>query len=72
MTIDASASTLPALRERLKARRAARRARNDLRADLAHYNSPADRLELLAIMDRYSPRETAPIRAILTEQLNVD
>jgi hypothetical protein len=68
MKNDSSTSTIAALRSRLSTRRAARRAHRELRADLATYNRPGDRLELLTIMERYSSKETAPIRAILTEQ----
>jgi hypothetical protein len=69
VNVDTSThSPLASLRSRLGAQKAARRAYRELRAELATYNRPGDRLELLAIMERHTPTETAPIRAILTEQ----
>jgi hypothetical protein len=60
VNVDTSThSPLASLRSRLGAQKAARRAYRELRAELATYNRPGDRL---------TPTETAPIRAILTEQ----
>jgi hypothetical protein len=55
------------VRAELRAQRCERRARQELRADLAQYNSPTERAELQAIMERHSHEETAEIRAILAD-----
>jgi hypothetical protein len=66
VTADASISPLlDHFRRALGHRRAASRARADLCRELAQYNTPADRLELEAIMDRHTAEETEELRAIL-------
>jgi hypothetical protein len=49
-------------------RRDARRRREQLRRELAGYATPAERLELEAIMARYAPEQTQELQAILTAQ----
>jgi uncharacterized protein with PIN domain len=63
-----STSTVAMLRDALAARRAERLERQRLERELATYTSPAERLELEAIIDRYRPDETRQIRAILARQ----
>ena len=57
--------TMTALRSSLADRRATRRQRDLLAAELAAYSSPADRLELDLILGRHSAEETAEIDAVL-------
>ncbi len=52
----------------LAARRAERAEHQHLVDELAAYRSHADRLEIEAIIDRYSDEETREIRDILTAQ----
>ena len=47
---------------RFRARRAERTERNRLRAELASYRTPAERLELEAMLARHSPDEVAELR----------
>lgn len=47
---------------------AARRERQRLERELADYNTPAQRLDLDAMISRYSPDETRHVRAILARQ----
>lgn len=49
----------------LRTNRAARRMRKQLRADLARYDSPADRRELAAILNRHPADQAAEIRSLL-------
>ena len=54
-----------AARESLALRRANRAQRVALEREIAGYTSHRDRLELEAVLDRYSDEETRDIRAIL-------
>lgn len=54
-----------ALRNRLAAGAAARRARRDLERELSGY-SPAELDELNALMARHTPEETADVERVLT------
>jgi hypothetical protein len=66
---DASLSPLlAAYRRHLRAQRVARRARRALALELSHYSTPAERLELGAILDRHSPHQTAELRDIVGRQ----
>jgi hypothetical protein len=58
-----------AFRRHLHADRDARQARLALEGDLRHYNTPAERLELWAIMDRHTPQQTAELRDIVGHQV---
>lgn len=58
------------VRDELREARAARAARKALEHDLASYTSQADLNDLGAILDRYSPEETADIRRILATRLS--
>jgi hypothetical protein len=54
-----------AIAKDLRTNRAVRRTRNQLRADLARYDSPADRRELDAILNRHPAEQAAEIRSLL-------
>jgi len=54
-----------ALRDRVRATRAALTARQSLERDLANYTSQSDLDDLYAMLDRYDDRETEQIRRIL-------
>jgi hypothetical protein len=56
------------IRDELRGMRAARAARKELRRELAVAVSPADLLELDAIIARYDDDETADIRRVLNER----
>lgn len=56
------------VRETLATRRAERLERQRLESELAAFVTPADRLDLEAILDRHSPEETREVRAILARQ----
>jgi hypothetical protein len=56
-----------AIAEDRRTNRAARRMRKQLRADLARYDSPADRRELAAILNRHPADQAAQIRSLLGE-----
>jgi hypothetical protein len=47
---------------------AARRDRRELARDIAAYNSPADRLDLEAILDRHPDEDTVFIRSLLSHR----
>jgi hypothetical protein len=66
--VRTSTSTVTTLRDALAARRAQRQARRRLERELASYSSPAERLELEAMIDRHSPEETREVRDILARQ----
>jgi hypothetical protein len=54
--------------DRLVDVRYARRRDRDLRRQLAEYDTPSDRLELDAVLERHGDEEADPIRAILRAQ----
>ena len=56
------------LRNSLSSRRAARRSRQSLERQLASYNTPSERLDLEAAVDRHDPADTAEIKSILHHQ----
>ncbi|HEX6346664.1 hypothetical protein [Umezawaea sp.] len=56
------------LRTSLSSRRAARRSRQSLERQLASYNTPSDRLDLDAMLDRHDSEDAAEIKAILHSQ----
>jgi hypothetical protein len=58
-------SMMTALRHTRRARRAERTAEQALVHDLAAFNSPADRLELSALLGRHDDAETAEIRRLV-------
>jgi hypothetical protein len=66
--VRTSTSTVATLRDALAARRAVRRERQQLERELASYSTPAERLELEAMIDRHSPEETREVRDILARQ----
>jgi hypothetical protein len=59
---------LVVLRAGLLLRRADRRRRRQLRAELAAYTSPADLNDLCALLDSYPDAQTYEIRQILARQ----
>jgi len=61
-------STITAIRSRIRETRDAHAAKTALERELSSYSSPSDLDDLHAILDRYSDRETAQIRRILTAQ----
>jgi hypothetical protein len=61
-------STITAIRSRIRETRDALGAKTALERELASYSSQSDLDDLHAILDRYSDRETAQIRRILTAQ----
>ena len=63
-----SSTTLTSMRTSLAERAAARARRRQLARELAEYRTPAERLELDAILGRHSAEETAEIEAILDKQ----
>ena len=63
-----STSAVAMLRDALSARRAERLERQQLERELASYSTPAERLELEAMIDRHSPEETHEVRDILGRQ----
>jgi len=59
-------TTRPAERRaRIRSRRETRAERNRLRAELANYETPAERAELEAILKRHTTEEVAELRALL-------
>jgi hypothetical protein len=60
--------TITAIRSRIRESRHAHTARATLERELACYNSESDLDDLHAMLDRYSDRETMPIRRILAAQ----
>jgi hypothetical protein len=60
--------TVAMLREAVSARRAERLDRRRLARELATYTTPADRLELDTMIDRYAPEETREVRSIVARQ----
>jgi hypothetical protein len=54
-----------ALRDEMRARRRARENRRALEAELAAFSSPADQLELDAILERHSDAEAIEVRRIV-------
>lgn len=53
------------VRDELALRRAERASRRALERDLAAYTTPAERAELLAVMSRYEPADTAEMDRII-------
>jgi len=53
------------LRETLASRKSARNERAQLERELAAFSSPADQLELQAVLYRHTPEEGSEVRAIL-------
>jgi hypothetical protein len=60
--------TVAMLRDAVSARRAERLERRRLERELATYTTPAERLELDAMIERYAPEETRQVRAIVARQ----
>ncbi|HEY0484622.1 MAG TPA: hypothetical protein VGD72_00045 [Mycobacteriales bacterium] len=58
--------TVTLLRDAVSARRAERLDRRRLERELATYTTPAERLELDTMIDRYAPEETREVRAIVS------
>ena len=56
---------LAATRDDLRARRTARASRRALMRELASYTTPAEHLELDAILDRADPAAAAQIRSLI-------
>jgi hypothetical protein len=59
---------LAEIRAELRGMRAARAARQTLRRELAGATTPADFLELDAILERYDEDQTADIRSIIDQR----
>ena len=59
---------LAEIRAELRGKRAARAARKTLQRELAGAVTPADFLELDAILERYNEEQTADIRSILNQR----
>ncbi len=59
---------LAELRAQVRARRAARQARLRLERDLASYATPAERLELQAILARHEAEDITDIQRIVDRQ----
>ena len=62
------ATTIRGLKSTLAQRRTERTAHRRLTAELAAFQTPAERAELDEMIGRYSPEETRQIRAILNRQ----
>jgi hypothetical protein len=62
------AAKILVLRATRTVRAAQRQRRRQLERELAAYASPADRLELEAILDRYPAGQTGELRTILARQ----
>lgn len=60
------ATTIRGLKSTLAQRRTERIAHRRLSAELAQFQTPAERAELDEMLGRYSPEETRQIRAILS------
>ena len=60
-----SESIRPTLRERRRAQRADRAAERALRDDLASYSTPAELIELSALLRRHDDQDAEPIRRIV-------
>jgi hypothetical protein len=60
--------TVAQMRDAVSARRAEREERRRLERELATYTSPAERLELDAMIDRYTPEQTREVRSIVARQ----
>ena len=58
-------ATPAAIKDALAARHADRVHHRELERELAAFSSPADRLEIETIVDRYSDEESREVRAIL-------
>jgi hypothetical protein len=57
------------LRSSLATRRAAARAHRDIARQIAAFDTPSDRLELDAVLDRHTEDEAREVRSILRGQL---
>lgn len=64
--MNTTTSIVASLRETLASRKAERTQRLQLERELAAFSSPADQLELQAVLYRHSPEEGREVRAILT------
>jgi hypothetical protein len=62
------ATTVTTLRTSFAQHRSERRDRLRLERELASYDTPSDRVELAAILERHTAEEIAPIEAILSRQ----
>jgi hypothetical protein len=60
--------SVKSLRSSMASRRDARLKRRSLERQLASYTSDSDRLELDAIISRYSAEETSELRSIINRQ----
>jgi hypothetical protein len=69
--MNAATDTISTLRTQLAARRMVRQRNKRLEAELASYNTPAQRQELEAILGRHTPEEAAQVEAILSRQATV-
>ncbi len=58
--------SLPAVREAIAARRAARTEQRRLERELASYRTPAERSELAAILSRHTADEVRPLERLLS------
>jgi hypothetical protein len=65
-------SVVQTARQAIALRRSERSSRRLLVRELAEYRTPAERLELDAILDRYPPDETRELRRILAARLPFD
>lgn len=65
--VDVAMTLTVVSRVRTRLRRWSRR-RDDLWAEMAAYDTQADRLDLEAILDRYADDDTEEIRSILSAQ----
>jgi hypothetical protein len=62
------ATRIVVLRATLTVRRGERRRRRQLERELAGFTTPAERLEIEAILDRHTDAETSEVRSILSRQ----
>jgi hypothetical protein len=62
------AARLVVLRANVMTSRDARRRRQQLQRELAEYATPAERMEIEAVIARYPAEQTQEIQAILTAQ----
>jgi hypothetical protein len=63
--LNTTTSIVANVRETLATRKAERAQRLQLERELAAFTSPADQLELQAVLYRHSPAEGSEVRAIL-------
>jgi hypothetical protein len=64
-TLTALSTRIATLRDEFRKARQARSAHQAMRSALAQYSTPAERLELSAVLRRHTPERAAHVRSFL-------